>query len=95
MNEVEAFRQKIKSRFLAGHPITIEEFYGQLDTVTLTRLNAGLERNFDAACGGDPYRQPKEWLQDRLNLMSKILEESRITAQDIPSGTRFARKRAE
>ncbi len=75
MKKLEAFRQELKARFLAGHTITTREFYEQQETVTLTRVYAGLDRDFDDACGGDPYRQPKEWLQDRLSLIGKILEE--------------------
>ncbi|WP_288424241.1 hypothetical protein [uncultured Spirosoma sp.] len=74
MNKRTAYRREIHARFMAGHVISLTNFYSQFPTATLTRLRAGLERDFDDACGGDPYRQPKEWLQDRLSLISTILD---------------------
>ncbi|WP_288425910.1 hypothetical protein [uncultured Spirosoma sp.] len=76
MKKETLIRREIQARYLEeDRTITVAEFYQMFPTATLTLLRAGLERDFDDACGGDPYRQPKEWLQDRLSLISSILEE--------------------
>lgn len=67
--------REVKDRFLSGQIIPIRTFYNLLYTPDLMRLRVGLERDFDAACGGDKTRQPKPWLLDRLHLINQLLEE--------------------
>lgn len=88
-NIVTESRREVHERFLAGQIITTQSFYAQHDTAMLLRLLAGWERDFDAACGGDETRQPKEWLQDRLHLITNILEERNHTpAERMGNGVR-------
>lgn len=76
MSKETLVRREIQARYIEeNRTITLAGFYELFSTATLIRLRAGLDIDFDLACAGDPYRQPKEWLQDRLSLISRILED--------------------
>ncbi|GEM_PF-6708938 len=89
-----ASHRQIREKFLAGYPVDTRSFYEQYYSADLLRLQAGLERDFDAACGGDKTRQPKPWLMDRLQLISQILEE-RIPTHAEQMGDRVKSKLAK
>jgi hypothetical protein len=59
----------------------MEGFYQLYPTGVLEAVLIGLERDFDAACAGDAYRQPKDWISRRISVISKIIGDREATRQ--------------
>jgi phosphoenolpyruvate carboxylase len=75
MNKLGQLRAEIRQKFLSSVVITTYAYYSQLDTAVLLALQEGFERDYDAACAGDPYRQPLEWLIERISIVTRVLDD--------------------
>lgn len=75
MSQLKDFRNEILRRFNAGTPVSVMGFYGLFTTGLLTKVRAGLERDYDAACAGDRSRPPREWIAERIRIINLVLED--------------------
>ncbi|UHG93349.1 hypothetical protein [Spirosoma oryzicola] len=75
MADLKTFRAEIEQKFRDNIAITTFGFYGQYPTPLLEKVRAGFEQHYDAACQGDPHRPPLEWLQKRIKIITRILED--------------------
>lgn len=70
--------------------MTTFDFYEKLPTKLLVKVRAGFERDHDAVCGGDAQRQPVEWLRDRINIISRVIEQRALDDYQTPGGKAWA-----
>ena len=75
MTKLNEFQTEIRQKFLLNATITVYGFYGQYPTNLLEKVRIGFERDFDMASQGEPYRQPVDWLSDRIRIISAILSD--------------------